>query len=263
VWEKPDPLKTPEERFADCPWKAYPGPSGRPYYFNATTQQSVWEEPPELRAVREANEAAAAATAAAAVTAAAGSSASGAVSNGAARGPTAGAPMAGAIAGSGARPASVTPSFVGGPAPVAVTKPALFTTSAPPAVAAAPIAAPAAAAAATPAAAAGARVADDEDDDDEPAAAKKEPKAKRPKVMPVYKSKEEAEAAFKALLDAKYVGSKMHYNDLRKKVAYDVRWEAIKDVGERRQFYSEYRSKKMRDERLEVRGVVQTQPVVA
>merc|ERR550537_469151 len=48
-WDKPDELKTPEERaMSQGPWKVYKTAEGREYYFHSVTKQSVWEKPPEL-----------------------------------------------------------------------------------------------------------------------------------------------------------------------------------------------------------------------
>lgn len=80
---------------------------------------------------------------------------------------------------------------------------------------------------------------------------KKEPKPKKPRILPVYASKEEAIAAFESLLRAKNIGSGVHYNALKKKISYDVRWDAIRNNGERRQYYAEYRGRKFKEEREE------------
>jgi len=53
TWEKPEELKTPEERAMSCPWKEYTADSGRKYYYNSETHESVWEVPEELKAFRE------------------------------------------------------------------------------------------------------------------------------------------------------------------------------------------------------------------
>jgi len=48
-WDKPDDLKTPEERAMDaCPWKEY-STQGRKYYYNTITKQSEWEMPLEFK----------------------------------------------------------------------------------------------------------------------------------------------------------------------------------------------------------------------
>jgi pre-mRNA-processing factor 40 len=49
AWEKPDELKSPEERaIAACPWKEYTT-DGRKYYYNTITKQSEWEIPLEYK----------------------------------------------------------------------------------------------------------------------------------------------------------------------------------------------------------------------
>ena len=58
--------------------------------------------------------------------------------------------------------------------------------------------------------------------------------------MPVYNSKEEAVQAFLSLLDAKKISSRMHFKEVARKVSYDVRWDAIRNFGERKQVYAEY-----------------------
>ena len=81
---------------------------------------------------------------------------------------------------------------------------------------------------------------------------KKEPKKpKKPRVLPVYASKEEAVEAFISLLEQKKIPSKLHWKELARKISYDVRWEAIKSLGERKQVYSEWRDRRAREEKLE------------
>ena len=41
---------------ASCPWKEYISDTGKKYYYNNITKESVWEEPYELKALREAQE---------------------------------------------------------------------------------------------------------------------------------------------------------------------------------------------------------------
>lgn len=51
-WEKPDELKTAEEKALTgslSAWKQFTAPDGRKYYYNSTTKQSSWEPPPELK----------------------------------------------------------------------------------------------------------------------------------------------------------------------------------------------------------------------
>ncbi|KAJ1971828.1 U1 snRNP protein, partial [Dimargaris verticillata] len=49
MWEKPDELKTPEERaFAQTAWKEYVADGGRTYYYNTVTKVTTWEKPKEL-----------------------------------------------------------------------------------------------------------------------------------------------------------------------------------------------------------------------
>jgi pre-mRNA-processing factor 40 len=49
-WEKPDELKTKEEKEMEtCPWREYTADSGRKYYYNTKTEQTVWEMPEEYK----------------------------------------------------------------------------------------------------------------------------------------------------------------------------------------------------------------------
>ncbi|KAJ1976428.1 U1 snRNP protein [Dimargaris cristalligena] len=49
VWNKPDELKTPEERaLARTAWKTYVAANGKSYYYNTITKQTTWEQPREL-----------------------------------------------------------------------------------------------------------------------------------------------------------------------------------------------------------------------
>ncbi|KAL4857085.1 Pre-mRNA-processing protein 40A [Chlorella vulgaris] len=61
-WEKPDELKTPQERAAAAAgpagaappaasaWKEHTAPDGRKYYYNRVTKESRWQMPDEMRA---------------------------------------------------------------------------------------------------------------------------------------------------------------------------------------------------------------------
>merc|ERR1712083_1263687 len=54
AWEKPLCLKSPTERLlAQCPWKEYTSDTGKVYYHNTQTKESVWSIPPELASVKE------------------------------------------------------------------------------------------------------------------------------------------------------------------------------------------------------------------
>ncbi|XP_013091241.2 pre-mRNA-processing factor 40 homolog A-like isoform X2 [Biomphalaria glabrata] len=48
-WEKPEDLKTPQERLlSQCPWKEYKSDAGKIYFHNAVTKESRWTKPKEL-----------------------------------------------------------------------------------------------------------------------------------------------------------------------------------------------------------------------
>ncbi|XP_059148733.1 pre-mRNA-processing factor 40 homolog B-like isoform X2 [Physella acuta] len=48
-WEKPEELKTPQERLlSQCPWKEYKSDAGKIYFHNAVTKESRWTKPKEL-----------------------------------------------------------------------------------------------------------------------------------------------------------------------------------------------------------------------
>lgn len=51
-WDKPDALKTAEERMNTTSWKEYKTADGRDYYYNPVSKQSVWEMPVELKRIR-------------------------------------------------------------------------------------------------------------------------------------------------------------------------------------------------------------------
>mmetsp|Transcript_14042 Transcript_14042/g.38365 ORF Transcript_14042/g.38365 Transcript_14042/m.38365 type:complete len:585 (+) Transcript_14042:160-1914(+) len=51
-WDKPDCLKTKEERMNTTSWKEYKTADGRDYFYNTVTKQSVWEMPIELKRLR-------------------------------------------------------------------------------------------------------------------------------------------------------------------------------------------------------------------
>mmetsp|Transcript_91046 Transcript_91046/g.253499 ORF Transcript_91046/g.253499 Transcript_91046/m.253499 type:complete len:563 (-) Transcript_91046:107-1795(-) len=51
-WDKPDCLKSAEERLNTTSWKEYKTADGRDYYYNPVTKQSVWEMPIELKRLR-------------------------------------------------------------------------------------------------------------------------------------------------------------------------------------------------------------------
>eukprot|EP00123_Amoebidium_parasiticum_P017142 comp23725_c1_seq2/m.40898 comp23725_c1_seq2/g.40898 ORF comp23725_c1_seq2/g.40898 comp23725_c1_seq2/m.40898 type:complete len:809 (-) comp23725_c1_seq2:212-2638(-) len=54
VWEKPKELKSADEIIlSKCPWKEYTSENGKKYFYNTETKTSVWEEPEELKKAKE------------------------------------------------------------------------------------------------------------------------------------------------------------------------------------------------------------------
>lgn len=53
-WDKPECLKSSEEKANTTSWKEYKTADGRDYFYNPVTKQSVWEMPAELKAIRAA-----------------------------------------------------------------------------------------------------------------------------------------------------------------------------------------------------------------
>mmetsp|Transcript_47930 Transcript_47930/g.111116 ORF Transcript_47930/g.111116 Transcript_47930/m.111116 type:complete len:561 (-) Transcript_47930:9-1691(-) len=51
-WDKPECLKSAEERLNTTSWKEYKTADGRDYYYNPLTKQSVWDMPMELKRLR-------------------------------------------------------------------------------------------------------------------------------------------------------------------------------------------------------------------
>merc|ERR1740117_2614750 len=51
-WDKPECLKSSEEKQNTTSWKEYKTADGRDYFYNPVTKQSVWEMPPELKRIR-------------------------------------------------------------------------------------------------------------------------------------------------------------------------------------------------------------------
>eukprot|EP00928_Gymnodinium_smaydae_P087812 TRINITY_DN72008_c0_g1_i1.p1 TRINITY_DN72008_c0_g1~~TRINITY_DN72008_c0_g1_i1.p1 ORF type:complete len:580 (-),score=182.43 TRINITY_DN72008_c0_g1_i1:174-1913(-) len=51
-WDKPDALKSQEEKANTTSWKEYKTADGRDYFYNPITKQSVWEMPAELKRLR-------------------------------------------------------------------------------------------------------------------------------------------------------------------------------------------------------------------
>jgi len=52
AWDKPDCLKSQEEKMNTTSWKEYKTADGRDYFYNPVTKQSVWEMPIELKRLR-------------------------------------------------------------------------------------------------------------------------------------------------------------------------------------------------------------------
>ncbi|RHZ64097.1 hypothetical protein Glove_326g109 [Diversispora epigaea] len=57
TWDKPDEIKTPEERaLGSCAWKEFTAEGGRKYYYNSNTHVSKWEMPAEYKEFLEKRE---------------------------------------------------------------------------------------------------------------------------------------------------------------------------------------------------------------
>ena len=53
TWEKPDCLKTAEEKLNSTDWQECSTSDGRTFYYNAKLKKSLWNMPPELKAIKE------------------------------------------------------------------------------------------------------------------------------------------------------------------------------------------------------------------
>eukprot|EP00802_Teleaulax_amphioxeia_P003446 Tamp_03449.p2 GENE.Tamp_03449~~Tamp_03449.p2 ORF type:complete len:479 (+),score=157.45 Tamp_03449:2036-3472(+) len=90
--------------------------------------------------------------------------------------------------------------------------------------------------------------------EEEKEAPKKEPPKKKPKPEPIpdlpakkYDSKEEAMADFKELLEEKVTSPKTLWDEAIKLLQTDVRWKALKSVGEKKNVFQNFIAKKQRD----------------
>lgn len=45
TYDKPDCLKSEEEKSILCDWKEYKADNGKPYWYNSKTNNSVWDKP--------------------------------------------------------------------------------------------------------------------------------------------------------------------------------------------------------------------------
>ena len=54
VWDEPDEARAYREATEVDGWSVNPAPNGEPYWHNPQTEASVWEEPAVMRARREA-----------------------------------------------------------------------------------------------------------------------------------------------------------------------------------------------------------------
>ena len=65
-------------------------------------------------------------------------------------------------------------------------------------------------------------------------------------VLPTYNTREEMVDAFISLLNDKEISSTMKFKDALTICQHDIRWNALKTVGERKQTLAEFQSKKMK-----------------
>lgn len=216
TFDKPFCLKTPEERsIPPCPWKEYSSPDGRKYYSNGT--DSVWDMPDEFRIWKEKVEAAekkgqtqTSATAGKGTGPAASSSASTSGSAASASSTSASAAASSSASkaeGQVARPSPGPDDGQGDP-----SKPSTTTTAATPA-----------------------------------AQSKVSSASSAPAAAPaiVYASREEAVAAFKALLEDRNVSAIAKMKEVQDACQDDERWLALKTQGEKKQALAEYQVHKL------------------
>lgn len=52
-WDKPESLKSLEEKLNSTDWQEVTTADGKTFYYNAKLKKSVWKMPPELKAVKE------------------------------------------------------------------------------------------------------------------------------------------------------------------------------------------------------------------
>ena len=241
-YDKPDDLKTEAEKaMKKCPWIEFTNAADqRKYWHNSDTNASVWDEPAEYTehkaAVSKAKDGPTAAQAEVQrqIQAAqqARQQAQPASSGSTVPPPTTPFPAAAAAAAARAAPAAVVPvKKVKVPS---VDPPAWDPTSDVARVAAA---AAMAAAGNTVVVAPVRSIAVNERPSGEKKASKK---AQAPQVEPKYANKEERRKAFDDLLREKECDQNVSWSDASRKLMSDVRYKALKTLGEKKQYYAEF-----------------------
>jgi len=221
TYEKPACLKTEAERtLAPCKWKEYPTPDGRKYYSDGTN--SVWSEPAELTEYKARLAAL-----------------------------ESGVPMgAPSPAAPSLPPAAATP-FAAGPYG-APTGPGA---AAPAAIAGSD---PAIAAVGVPSAAAATTGAPGEEGGQQQSKSSRKRALMQQHAAPaaplVFNSQEERTQAFIALLKDYCITSGHKWGDVNRLCSNDPRWAALPTTGGRKQIFSEYQAKAMKEEKEEKRS---------
>ena len=220
TYEKPACLKTEAERtLAPCKWKEYPTPDGRKYYSDGTN--SVWSEPAELTEYK---------------------ARLAALEAGVPMPTPPGAPSAAApTPGAAAAPYAAGPCSAGAPgaAAVAGSDPNAVAAGAPPATASS-----------------GAQ--GEEGGQPQPSKSSRKRALMMQQAAPaaplVFNSQEERTQAFIALLKDYCITSGHKWGDVNRLCSNDPRWAALPTTGGRKQVFSEYQAKAMKEEKEEKRS---------
>ncbi|XP_017854029.1 pre-mRNA-processing factor 40 homolog A [Drosophila busckii] len=218
-WEKPESLMTPAELLHNqCPWKEYRSDTNKVYYHNVVTKETCWEPPPEyvdMKAKAKAEEAAAAAKAVAAMTSSS---------------------MAGMVP--HVALANILPAAL--PAAPRIPTPEIHS----PLTSSSNENSSSAMDQAMAATLASIEIPQQN--------SKKDEKSRGDSKM-VFKDKREAIEAFKELLRDRNVPSNSNWDQCVKLISKDPRYNAFKNLNERKQTFNAYKTQKLKDEREESR----------
>uniref|UniRef100_A0A1B0C570 Pre-mRNA-processing factor 40 homolog A n=1 Tax=Glossina palpalis gambiensis TaxID=67801 RepID=A0A1B0C570_9MUSC len=223
-WEKPEALMSPAERLQhQCPWKEYRSDAGKVYYHNINTKESRWEAPAEfvdMQAKVKAEEAAAAAKAVAAMTSSS---------------------LAGIVPPSAL--ANILPATL--PTVTKINTPDIHSPLTPGSNENSSSALDHAMAA-TLASIEIPATTNNKEDKENKKEATEDPKQ-------VFKDKKEAIEAFKDLLREKNVPSNANWDQCVKILSKDPRYNAFKNLNEKKQTFNAYKTQKLKDEKEEAR----------